>query len=98
MMACFSSSTLLKTPRRMRFRVISAKKRSTMLSHEPDVGVKCGSEARMPLEPALYRGGLVGGIIIDDQMQVEIGQRPLVDGLEKAEELAMPVAGHRIRR
>jgi hypothetical protein len=40
-------------------------------------------EARMPLEPALYRGGLVGGIIIDDQMQVEIGQRPLVDGLEK---------------
>ena len=40
------------------------------------------------------RGGLVGGIIIDDQMQVEIGQRPLVDGLEKAEELAMPVAGH----
>ena len=51
-------------------------------------------EARMPLEPALYRGGLVGGIIIDDQMQVEIGQRPLVDGLEKAEELAMPVAGH----
>ena len=45
----------------------------------------------MPLEPALYRRGLVGGIIIDDQMQVEIGQRPLVDGLEKAEELAMPV-------
>ena len=36
-------------------------------------------EARMPLEPALYRGGLVGSIIIDDQMQVEIGQRPLVD-------------------
>ena len=36
----------------------------------------------------------MGGIIIDDQMQVEIGQRPLVDGLEKAEELAMPVAGH----
>jgi hypothetical protein len=40
-MACFNSSTLLKTPRRMRFRVISAKKRSTMLSHEPEVGVKC---------------------------------------------------------
>src|SRR6478752_6159077 len=30
-------------------------------------------EARMPLEPALYRGGLVGGIIIDDQMQVSTG-------------------------
>ena len=57
-------------------------------------GREVQTEARMPLEPALYRGGLVGSIIIDDQMQVEIGQRPLVDGLEKAEELAMPVAGH----
>src|SRR6266404_5227719 len=90
MMACFNSSTLLKTPRRMRFLVISAKNRSTMLSHEPEVQVK----ARMPLEPALYRRGLVGGIIVDDEMQVEIGQSPFVDGLEKAEELAMPVAGH----
>src|SRR5258708_23344139 len=51
-------------------------------------------KARMPLEPALYRGGLVGGIIVDDEMQVEIGQRALVDGLEKAEELAMAVARH----
>jgi hypothetical protein len=30
----------IKTPRRMRFRVISAKKRSTRLSHEDEVGVK----------------------------------------------------------
>jgi hypothetical protein len=34
----------------------------------------------MPLEPARYRGGLVGGIIIDDQMQVEIGQRSAFSG------------------
>jgi hypothetical protein len=40
MMACFNSSTLLKTPPRMRFLVVFAKKRSTMLSHEPEVGVK----------------------------------------------------------
>ena len=51
-------------------------------------------KARMPLEPALYRRGLVGGIIVDDEMQVEMGRRPFVDGLEEAEELAMPVAGH----
>jgi hypothetical protein len=49
-------------------------------------------KARMPLEPALYRRGLVGGIIVDDEMQVEIGLGP-VDGLEEAEEFAMPVAG-----
>jgi hypothetical protein len=36
----------------------------------------------------------VGGIIVDDEMQVEIGRRPFVDGLEEAEELAMPVARH----
>src|ERR1700731_2547703 len=38
--AASSSSTLWK-PRRMRWRVISAKSRSTRLSHELDVGVKC---------------------------------------------------------
>jgi glycerophosphoryl diester phosphodiesterase len=37
MIAHLSSATLLKTPRRMRFRLISAKKRSTMLSQEAEV-------------------------------------------------------------
>jgi len=35
-----SSLTLRKVPRRMRLRVISAKNRSTRLSHEAEVGVK----------------------------------------------------------
>ena len=30
-------------------------------------------EAGMPLEPTLHRGGLVGGIVVNDQMKVEIG-------------------------
>src|SRR5215470_2437262 len=41
MMALLSSAVLLKAPRRMRFRVISAKNLSTMLSQEAEVGVKC---------------------------------------------------------
>ena len=45
-------------------------------------------KARMPLEPAFHRGGLVGGIIVDNEMQVEIGQRAFVDGFQEAEELA----------
>src|ERR1700730_4998600 len=36
-----SCATLWKMPRRMRWRVISAKSHSTRLSHELDVGVKC---------------------------------------------------------
>src|SRR3974390_2801133 len=48
----------------------------------------------MPREPALYRGSFVGGIIVDDEMQVEMRWRALVDGLEEAEKLAMAVAGH----
>ena len=39
--AVLSSVTSLKVPRRMRWRVISAKSRSTRLSQEQDVGVKC---------------------------------------------------------
>jgi hypothetical protein len=48
----------------------------------------------MLLEPAFDRGSLVGGVIVDDEMQVEIRLCPFVDGLEEAQELAMPVAGH----
>ena len=36
MIALSSSATLLKVPRRMRFSVILAKKRSTMLSHDDE--------------------------------------------------------------
>jgi hypothetical protein len=34
-------ATLLKVPRRIAWRVMLPKKVSTMLSHDPDVGVKC---------------------------------------------------------
>src|ERR1700750_588848 len=51
-------------------------------------------KARMLLEPAFDRGSLVSGVIVDDEMQVEIRLCPFVDGLEEAQELAMPVAGH----
>ena len=56
----------------------SAKNRWTMFDHEPEVGREVQVEAPMPIEPALYRGGLVGGVIVDDQMQVEIGRRPFM--------------------
>ena len=41
LMADSNSDTLVNTPRRMRLSVMSRKKRSTMLSQEELVGVKC---------------------------------------------------------
>jgi len=40
--ASSSAATLLKTPRRIRFRAISAKNRSTWFSHDALVGVSAG--------------------------------------------------------
>ena len=41
-------------------------------------------------EPEAYLGMLVGGIVVDDQMDIEVCGHSLVDALEKAEELLMP--------
>src|SRR5258708_12507691 len=56
--AASSSSTLLKVPRRMRCRVISANSRSTRLSQEEDVGVKC-SLKRLCLANQRFTAGVL---------------------------------------
>ena len=40
-------------------------------------------EARMRREPASDLGGLMGGVVVEDQVKVEIGRRLLVDLLQK---------------
>ena len=60
-MAAMSSSTLLKTARRMRCSVILANQRSIWLSHEALVGVEVQVVARVALEPSGHLGGLVRG-------------------------------------
>src|SRR4029077_5039871 len=52
------------------------------------------TKALVALEPSLHRLGLVGGIVVDDQMQIEIGRGLPVDGFEEAQEFAMAMAGH----
>jgi hypothetical protein len=42
-------------------------------------------------QPEAHLGMLVGGIVVDDQMDIEICGHCLVDALEKAGELLMPV-------
>ena len=51
-------------------------------------------EPGMPLEPALHLRMLVGGVVIHDQMQVEIGWRFRVDLLEELQPFLMPMAWH----
>jgi transposase len=55
-----------------------------------EVQVKAG----MRLEPALYGGGLMGGVIVDDEMEVEIGRGLLIDQLQETQELAVAMARH----
>ena len=57
-MAISRSVTLLKTPRRTRLRVIPGKKRSTRLSHDDEVGVKCKRNRGCSAGPFLTSGCL----------------------------------------
>ena len=48
-------------------------------------------EAGMRGQPSLYFGMFVGGVIVGDEMDVEIGRRLAIDGFEKAEPLLVTV-------
>ena len=78
------------TPRCNCLRVNSANQRSTWLSHEADVGVKwtcqCGRQ------PGLDRGGLVGGVVVHHDVDVQPLGDVSVNHLEDVEELSGPVA------
>ena len=51
-------------------------------------------EARMPCEPALHRRRLVGGVIVEDQVEVELRRGRLVDPPQEADELDSTVLEH----
>ena len=92
-MAFSNSATLLKVPRRMRFRVTSEE----AFDHvEPGRrgGCEVQMESWMRPEPAFDGGRLMRGIVVDDEMQSETGRGLLIDQLEKAQKLTMPVAWH----
>ena len=55
-----------KTPRLRRRRVSLAKKPSTALSQEAEVGREVEDEARMAGEPRHHLGMLVGGVVVED--------------------------------
>lgn len=51
-------------------------------------------EALMAVEPGAHLGMLVGGIIVEDDVDGLVGRHLGVDGVEKADELLMPVTLH----
>ena len=72
-----------------------AKKPSTALSQEAEVGVKWKVQARMPVEPGADLGVLVGGVVVEDRRGRSCRPGPRASiGVEEADELLMPVALH----
>lgn len=88
------SATRSKALRRMRFRVISAKKRPTMLSQEAEVSLKRKWKRGCAFEPTLFGWCLMGGIVVNDQMEIEAGRGLIINQLEKAQELSVPMPRH----
>ena len=51
-------------------------------------------EPLVPAEPGLNLGMLVGGVVVDDQVEFLAGRGLAVDLVEEADEFLMPMARH----
>jgi hypothetical protein len=81
-----------KTPRLRRRRVSLAKKPSTALSQDAEVGVKW--KTKRGCRASHHLRVLVGGVVVEDEVN-DLADRHLgLDGIEEADELLMPVALH----
>jgi hypothetical protein len=62
---------------------------------EPGAGRPCEvqDEAFVSCQPALHSRCLVGGVVVEDQMQIEMGGGLAIDRLEEGQELVCPMAG-----
>ena len=94
LMAAWRSTMPLKTPRLSRCRVSLAKKPSTALSQEAEVGVKWKWNLGCRSSQARHLGVFVCGVVVDDQVQLPPGRGLAIDLVEKADEFLMPVARH----
>ena len=93
-MAAWRSATDRKTPRLSRRLVEVAKKPSTALSQEAEVGVKWNVQRGWRVEPLAHFGMLVGGVVVEDRVDSLAGGNLALDGVEEADELLMPMALH----
>jgi len=59
-------------------------------------GGKVQVKTRMATQPTLDAGVLVGSVVVHDQVHVQFARRLLVDALQEADELLMPVLRHAV--
>ena len=72
----------------------SEKKPSTAFIQEADVGVKWKVQARVACQPGADLGMLVGGVVVEHDVDDLAGRHGRLDGVEEADELAVAVALH----
>jgi hypothetical protein len=87
-MSVFNAATD-RCAERLSFLVVSsANQRSTRFSHDAPVGVKWKMKALVGEKPALDRLGLVRGVVIKDEVYVElVGQGPRDPGKHRQDRL-----------
>ena len=93
-MAATRSGTEWKTPRRNALSVSSRNQRSTRLSHDDEVGVKCRWNRGCLSSQLADVFVLVGGVVVQDQMDLQVVGDLSVDGLEEFQPFLMPVPRH----
>jgi hypothetical protein len=59
--------------------------------------VKCTWKRGWALSQRCTPGLLWGGMVVDDQVKVEIGQNLLIEEIEKAQQLLVPMAACKCR-
>ena len=91
-MLAIRSGTLAKMPRRRLLSVRSRNQRSTWLSQLDEVGVKCRWNRLWRASQLGDVGVLVGGVVVQDQMDLEGLGNLGVDGLEEGQELLVAVS------
>ena len=83
-----------KTPRLSRRFESLAKKPSTALSQEQDVGTEVEGPARVAVEPPADLRVFVRGVVVEDRVDVLAIRDRGLDGVEEADELLMAMPGH----
>jgi hypothetical protein len=90
--ACSRSATLAKLSRRRRFWEMSRKNRSTLFGHEVLVGGEVDDETRMLGQPLANLGMPVAGVVVHDQVQLQMLGRLALDQAQELRPLLVAVA------